>query len=94
MACDRNTERIACGIAGTGRDNRLTPVCTLLAGEAHKSWQAVEQILRAAHEAGLGRDGIFIGVGGGVVTDMTAFAASSPLWGGTGFGVLHRAGAS
>jgi 3-dehydroquinate synthase len=36
----------------------------------------VEQILRSAREAGLGRDGLFIAVGGGVVSDLAAFAAS------------------
>jgi 3-dehydroquinate synthase len=36
----------------------------------------VEMILRKAKEAGLGRDGLFIGIGGGVVTDLAGFAAS------------------
>jgi 3-dehydroquinate synthase len=36
----------------------------------------VEQILRSAREAGLGRDGLFVAVGGGVVSDLTGFAAS------------------
>jgi 3-dehydroquinate synthase len=76
LVCDRNTERIACDIASRREDRWMTPICTLPAGEEHKSWQSVEQILRAAREHELGRDGLFIGIGGGVVTDMTAFAAS------------------
>jgi 3-dehydroquinate synthase len=48
----------------------------LESGETHKGWAAVEQILKAAKDAGLGRDGLFIGIGGGVITDMTSFAAS------------------
>jgi 3-dehydroquinate synthase len=76
LICDRNTERIAGTIASQRQDNLLTPLCTLEAGEGHKTWQAVEQILRAAREHGLGRDGLFIGIGGGVITDMAAFAAS------------------
>jgi 3-dehydroquinate synthase len=76
LVCDRNTERIARGITSARRDTRLTPLCILPPGEEHKTWQSVERILRAAREAGLGRDGLFIGIGGGVVTDMTAFAAS------------------
>jgi 3-dehydroquinate synthase len=36
----------------------------------------VEAILGSAFEAGLGRDGHIVGVGGGVVTDLAAFAAS------------------
>jgi len=46
------------------------------AGESRKEWPTVERILRAALSAGLGRDGTIIGVGGGVVCDTTAFAAS------------------
>jgi 3-dehydroquinate synthase len=45
-------------------------------GEAAKSWVSVEAILRAAKDAGLGRDGLLVGIGGGVITDMTAFAGS------------------
>jgi 3-dehydroquinate synthase len=36
----------------------------------------VERILRRAHDAGLGRDSLFIACGGGVVSDLTGFAAS------------------
>jgi 3-dehydroquinate synthase len=48
----------------------------LTPGEEHKDWEAVETILRSAGSGGLGRDGLIIGVGGGVVCDLTAFAAS------------------
>ena len=72
LVCDRNTEYLAAKIRGSG----AIPICTLEAGETHKNWQAVEAILRSAHDAGLGRDGTFIGVGGGVVGDLCAFAAS------------------
>jgi 3-dehydroquinate synthase len=36
----------------------------------------VERILAAAKTGGLGRDGLFIAVGGGVVSDLAAFGAS------------------
>jgi len=72
LVCDRNTEYLAAKLRGGG----AIPLCILEAGESHKNWQAVEAILRSAHDAGLGRDGTFIGVGGGVVGDMCAFAAS------------------
>jgi len=72
LVCDRNTEYLAAKLRGSG----ATPLCTLEAGEPHKNWQAVEAILRSAHDAGLNRDGTFIGVGGGVVGDLCAFAAS------------------
>ncbi|MBN2656123.1 MAG: 3-dehydroquinate synthase [Spirochaetales bacterium] len=45
-------------------------------GERAKSWSSVEQILERAVEASFGRDGCFCGIGGGVLCDMTAFAAS------------------
>lgn len=72
LICDTNTEFLAAKIRG----DAAIPVCTLESGESHKNWQAVEEILRSARDAGLGRDGTFIGVGGGVVGDISAFAAS------------------
>ncbi|NQT57964.1 MAG: 3-dehydroquinate synthase [Bacteroidetes bacterium] len=45
-------------------------------GESHKRLDVVEEILTRAVALGLGRDAQFIAVGGGVVCDMTAFAAS------------------
>jgi 3-dehydroquinate synthase len=70
MVCDTNTVAIARKTAEN------TPVCVLEAGENAKNWANIEKILCAAKEAGLGRDGVFIGAGGGVVSDMAAFAAS------------------
>ena len=58
------------------RGNENIPVCILKSGEENKNWQAVETILSSAHSAGLGRDAVFIGVGGGVIGDLTGFAAS------------------
>jgi 3-dehydroquinate synthase len=72
LVCDTNTHYIARQIQGSA----AVPVCTLPPGETAKGWASIEAILRSAHDAGLGRDGLFIGVGGGVVSDMTAFAAS------------------
>jgi 3-dehydroquinate synthase len=46
------------------------------AGEAHKGWPQIDSVLTRALELGLARDSTFAGVGGGVVTDMAAFAAS------------------
>ncbi|TCW60739.1 hypothetical protein C5O22_09725 [Treponema sp. J25] len=57
--------------------SRGTPaLCVLPAGEAHKGWPTVERILASASQAGMKRDGLFIGIGGGVITDLVAFAAS------------------
>jgi 3-dehydroquinate synthase len=46
------------------------------AGESSKSWPGIDAALEKAVELGLGRDAFIAGVGGGVVTDMAAFAAS------------------
>ncbi|MCL1959551.1 MAG: 3-dehydroquinate synthase [Spirochaetes bacterium] len=69
---DENTVKIAESIRG--KEN--IPVCILKSGEENKNWQAVETILSAAKSAELGRDAVFIGVGGGVIGDLTGFAAS------------------
>ncbi|MGM0431238.1 MAG: 3-dehydroquinate synthase [Spirochaetota bacterium] len=45
-------------------------------GEEHKTWESVERIILAALDYGLGRDSSITAVGGGVVCDLAAFAAS------------------
>lgn len=72
IIADENTFQIAKEICG----NLNIPICQLKSGEENKNWQAVETILCAAHSNGIGRDGLFIGVGGGVIGDLAGFAAS------------------
>ncbi len=48
----------------------------LPAGEQHKTWESILKIITAGMEGDLGRDGTFVGVGGGVICDMTGFAAA------------------
>jgi shikimate kinase / 3-dehydroquinate synthase len=50
-------------------------------GEAHKNIQSVEAVWRAALAGGADRQATFVGFGGGVVTDMTGFAASTYMRG-------------
>jgi len=45
-------------------------------GEKGKQWPAVDRILNRAMGKGMARDSLIAGLGGGVVTDMTAFAGS------------------
>lgn len=45
-------------------------------GETFKNLDSIVQIINFALEKGLTRHDTFIGVGGGVITDMTAFASS------------------
>jgi 3-dehydroquinate synthase len=75
VVCDENTAPLARKIVGSLPLDFLT-ILTLIPGEEHKGWEAVETILRSAGSGGLGRDGLIIGVGGGVVCDLTSFAAS------------------
>ena len=55
--------------------DRLTHI-TLPAGERHKSMASVQQILDAALADRHERQSLFLALGGGVVGDMTGFAAS------------------
>ena len=50
-------------------------------GEAHKNVSSVEKIWRAALAGSADRRTTFVGFGGGVVTDMTGFAASTYMRG-------------
>jgi 3-dehydroquinate synthase len=45
-------------------------------GETTKNWESVEGIIKKAIKIGAARDSLFVGVGGGVVCDMVAFAGS------------------
>lgn len=58
------------------RDGIVLPV-----GEHAKEWASVAQIIDGALLRGLDRNAAFVGIGGGVVTDVTAFAASVYLRG-------------
>jgi len=72
LIADENTADIAAKVS----NGRVIPRCILKSGEKNKNWQSVEMILRSANQAGLTRDCIFIGIGGGVISDLTGFAAS------------------
>ncbi|MCH5290330.1 MAG: 3-dehydroquinate synthase [Treponema sp.] len=48
----------------------------LKAGEAFKTVESVLSIVQTALEENMGRQDVFVAIGGGVVTDMTGFAAS------------------
>jgi 3-dehydroquinate synthase len=72
LVCDTNTLPLAENM----RRGTLAGLCVLPAGEQAKGWQSVETILKTASDEGLQRDGLFIAVGGGVVSDLCGFAAS------------------
>lgn len=58
-----------------------TPVVTLLAGERYKNVETVNGIWHHFFEAGLDRKGTVIALGGGVVSDLAGFAASTYMRG-------------
>ena len=66
--CDTNTRPLL--------PESLAPVVVVPAGESAKSWHHLETILSKAKDESLARDSRFIAFGGGVVCDMTGFAAS------------------
>jgi 3-dehydroquinate synthetase len=49
---------------------------TIDGSESAKTWLPVQRICEAAIDAELPRDGVMVGVGGGVTLDITGFAAS------------------
>ncbi len=71
----------------TSLDAALAPLAvprttvTLAAGEEHKTLASVATIWDAALGAGVDRDAVVIGFGGGVVGDLAGFAASTLLRG-------------
>lgn len=75
VICDEHTEFLAQKILKIGKieDNQ---VLRLVSGEENKGWAQVETILKAARRRGLGRDGLFLAIGGGALCDLAAFAAS------------------
>lgn len=61
--------------ASLGGDAKLD-VVELPAGESHKTLASVEHIWRRASALGADRSSLFVGLGGGVVTDVAGFAAA------------------
>ena len=57
------------------------PVLTMPAGEQHKTLDTVRGLYDGLLDAGLGRDGAIIGLGGGVVGDVAGFVAATYLRG-------------
>ena len=66
--CDTNTSKMVRPLPA--------PNVILEAGESSKSFACLEKILSVAMDNNLGRDCVFIALGGGMICDITAFAAS------------------
>ena len=64
-------------VAGTpAEEGPSTARLVLAPGEGSKSWSGARRILGRALDAGLGRDGLIVGIGGGMICDLAAFGAS------------------
>jgi len=66
--CDSNTSRMVRPLP--------KPNVILEAGESSKSFTCLERIISVAIDNNMGRDCTFIALGGGMICDITAFAAS------------------
>ena len=66
--CDSNTAKMVRPLP--------SPNVILEAGESSKSFACLERIISVAMDNNLGRDCTFIALGGGMICDITAFAAS------------------
>lgn len=62
------------GVDLSGLENR--PTLEMQADEPAKQWENVARVLDLLLENGVARDGCLFGVGGGVLCDLAAFAAS------------------
>ena len=64
------------GRALRAADAAEVPTFIIPAGESNKTTQSVLRLLERAYDLGLSRDGLLVGIGGGVVLDIVGFAAS------------------
>jgi 3-dehydroquinate synthase len=65
--------RVERALRGLGRATRIL----IPDGEAHKSRETLARVHDAMLKARLGRDGLLVAFGGGVVTDLAGFAAAT-----------------
>lgn len=83
LVSDRNVEPLHGRAAADAlaASSRSVERIILPPGEREKHVGSVEHVWRAALHGGADRRSLFIGLGGGVITDMTGFAASTYLRG-------------
>ena len=79
VVCDANTQPLYCDrIMDSMRAAGIQAFrCTIEAGENAKTLSSVQDIWRGFMQAGLGRGDFAVAVGGGVVGDLTGFAAAT-----------------
>jgi shikimate kinase/3-dehydroquinate synthase len=77
IVTDDNVARLHLAAAQDALAGARSNVVVLEAGERHKHIGSIERIWRALLEGEADRKAFLVGLGGGVVTDMTGFAAST-----------------
>lgn len=78
VVADENTVRYAEPIrASLAAEGFAVTLHTISAGESHKTLATVQNIWRTFLTAGLGRKDFAVAVGGGIVSDLTGFAAAT-----------------
>jgi 3-dehydroquinate synthase len=70
-----------------GKDFPGFPVISIPPGEKSKNLAVIDGLVRKLLEIGIGRNGFLVGIGGGVVCDITGFLASVYMR-GIGFGFV------
>jgi 3-dehydroquinate synthase len=73
-------------VAQLEENGKLVPLCTIPAGEAHKTRDTWAEITDQLLQAQLGRDSAIIALGGGVVCDLAGFVAATFM---RGVPVIH-----
>ena len=63
------------------KNNFNAEIFNIKAGESHKNLASLSEIFNAAFEVGLDRNSLIIALGGGIVGDVTGFAAATWLRG-------------
>lgn len=76
IVTDENVLPIAQKIPTVKKATKNGNIIALPTGENHKTWSSVETILDACFKQNLDRNSVIVAMGGGVVGDITGFAAS------------------
>ncbi len=81
LVTDENVDPLHGAAARAALGSTRVPALVLPAGEREKHVGSVERIWKALLAAGADRKSVLVGLGGGVVTDMTGFAAATYMRG-------------
>lgn len=81
VLCDENTEQCISHLTIFFRESQDIPLINIPAGEINKSLKTCEMVWRRLTELKADRNAILLNLGGGVVTDLGGFVASTYMRG-------------